>query len=606
MINLNSKLTKAGLTALLLALTLAVPAQAAVNSRLASADANTSSAPTQSEFSDWGISQFNSDLNIQPDSKIDVTETITADFTNAFSKHGLLRYIPVSYQDRNYQRMNIRFTLVSVTDEKGTPYEVATTPDGDNIDLKIGSADVEVTGQIKTYVIKYQLQRGINTFPDHDELFWNSTGNGWEVPISHSITTITIPNGANKEALKAICYTGSGYSTAQDCDSEIVDSHTFRFTTKHALGPEQGISVAASFPKGLVTFPNPSIYILWFIEDNWGYLIPLLVLLYCFYSWNKNGRDPKATHPTIMPEYEAPDGLSPAEIGTLLDDKVDTQDITSGIIDLATRGYLKIIEKKEKKFLGEKVTYTLERNTKMTDKDLKPFEQKIYQALFEGDADSVELDDLKYKFYSSIPDIQTSIYEKLVTDKYYASNPDKVRQKYLGIGSFILFFTIFFLPVFLIDWNLSVFIGLALCGIIIIVFSFIMPKKTQKGVDTYIHILGLEEFIKTAEKDRLKFYEKENIFEKILPYAIALGIADKWAKACEGLMVTAPSWYSSSDPNMMTHFNTYYFLNSLNSFNGSLSTNLTSSPRSSSSGGGSGFSGGFSGGGFGGGGGGSW
>jgi uncharacterized membrane protein len=603
MTKLQNKVIQAGLTALL-ALVLAAPTQA-LSPRLLTVSADVTPQSSIGKFSDWGISQFNSDLKIQPDSAIDVTETITADFTNAFSKHGLLRYIPVSYQDRNYQRMNIRFTLISVTDEKGTPYEVVTSPDGDNIDLKIGSADVDVSGQIKTYVIKYQLQRGINAFSDHDELFWNTTGNGWAVPISQSTTTITIPDGAKKENLKAICYTGVGYSTAQNCDSEIVDSHTFRFTTKSALGPSEGISVAASFPKGLVTFPGYSTYILWFFEDNWGYLLPLLVLLYCFYSWNKNGRDPKATHPTIMPEYEAPDKLSPAEAGTLLDDRVDTQDITSCIIDLATRGYLKIIEKKEKKFLGEKTTYTLERNTEKSDTDLKSFEQKIYRALFESNADSVELDDLKYKFYKNIPDIQKSIYEKLVTEKYYASNPDSIRKKYLGFGVFLIFFTFFFLMIF-IEGFISLFIGLILSGIIIAAFSQIMPKKTQKGVDTYIHILGLEEFIKTAEKDRLKFYEKENIFEKILPYAIALGIADKWAKACEGLMTTAPSWYSSSDPNMMTHFNTYYFLNSLNSFNSSLGTTLNSSPRSSSAGGGSGFSGGFSGGGFGGGGGGSW
>jgi len=240
------------------------------------------------------------------------------------------------------------------------------------------------------------------------------------------------------------------------------------------------------------------------------------------------------------------------------------------------------------------------------DSALKPFERKIYNGIFEFDASSVSLDDLKYKFYKNIPDIQKSIYEKLVTDKYYSSNPDTIRKQYLGVGSFIVFMTFFFLSGFLIDTNLALFFGILISGFIIIAFSFIMPKKTQKGVDTYIHILGLEEFIKTAEKDRLKFYEKENIFEKILPYAIALGIADKWAKACEGIMSTAPSWYSSSDPNMMNHFNTYYFLNSLNSFNNTLGSNMTSSPRSSSSGGGSGFSGGFSGGGFGGGGGGSW
>lgn len=122
-----------------------------------------------------------------------------------------------------------------------------------------------------------------------------------------------------------------------------------------------------------------------------------------------------------------------------------------------------------------------------------------------------------------------------------------------------------------------------------------------------IRILGVEEFIKTAEKDRMKFYEDQNIFEKMLPYAIALGLADKWAKACEDIYNSKPDWYQSSDPNFIRSFNAWNFLHAINSFNNTMSSNMTASPRSAASGGSSGFGGGgFSGGGFGGGGGSSW
>ena len=169
----------------------------------------------------------------------------------------------------------------------------------------------------------------------------------------------------------------------------------------------------------------------------------------------------------------------------------------------------------------------------------------------------------------------------------------------------MVFLILFVLAPFLFNWSISLFFGLLISSLIIMGFSVIMPKKTQRGVDTYIHILGLEEFIKTAETDRLKFYEKENIFEKILPYAIALGLADKWAKACEGLTSEPPSWYTGASWN---HFSTHNLLYSLNRFNHNLGSTLSSAPRSSASHGSSGFSsgGGFSGGGFGGGGGGSW
>ena len=563
----------------------------------------------------WGIRDFHADIQINQDSSIDVTERIVADFTAASDRRGIIRHIPIKYQDRYKQNLDLRFNLISVTDENGQPHETSTSWTGDSVSLRIGSPEIYVDGQVKTYIIKYQLARGLNRFEDHDELYWNVTGNGWDTAIAGSSATVRLPRTSNTTDLKAICYTGAGYSTEQDCQADVADGQTYRFTSNHLLPPYSGLTIAVSFPKDLVEFPGLTTYLQWFLTDNWGYFIPLLVFLYLYYHWHKHGRDPAASRSTIVPLYEAPDNLRPAEIGTLIDDKVDMPDITSTIIDLATRGYLKIIEKKEKGMLwGENVSYTLEKTTPAqkqsshanTDQPLQDFETKIYQAVF-GSDNSVSLDSLKYKFYKDIPGIKTSIYETLVKKKYYVSNPDKARETYMGCGGALSFVTLFFLG-FLIEYSLSIFLGLIISGILIFVFGFFMPKKTQLGADTRIQVLGLEEFLRTAEKDRMKFYEDQNIFEKMLPYAIALGLADKWARACEGLAKEQPDWYQSGDKGLRTSFNSLYFLNALNSFNSTISSNMTAAPRSSASGGSSGFSsgGGFSGGGFGGGGGSSW
>lgn len=563
------------------------------------------------DFSDynlygWGIQDFHADITINQDSSFVVTETIIADFTQAEDRHGIRRFIPINYKDAYNQNLSLRFTLLGVTDENGNMVETETTYSGDNINLRLGSADVYVDGKVKTYKIQYKLDRGLNQFGDHDELYWNVTGNGWDTAIVKASATVKLPNNANPDDLKAICYTGYGYSKEQDCEAKVVDGQTYQFRSNSLLPSNAGLTIVVAFPKGMINYPNQVTYLLWFLADNWGYLLPFLTFLFIYYRWHKYGRDPKATHPTIMPEYEAPDNLRPAEIGTLLDDRVDMQDITSTIIDLATRGHLKIIETAKKNLVWTNYEYELEQTPDKNPKDvLNEFENKIYQGIFEGQT-KIHLDDLKYKFYKVIPDIQSSIYKSLVSKSYYSENPDKVRNTYFSIGGIGFFVTLFFLG-FLIDINLSLFIGILISFAIIFAFASIMPKKTQKGVDTHIHVLGLEEFIKTAEKDRLKFYEKENIFEKILPYAIALGLADKWAKACEGLFKQAPDWYQSSNPNLINNFNTYYFLNTLNSFNTTLASNMQSAPRSSAAGGSSGFGGGgFSGGGFGGGGGSSW
>jgi uncharacterized membrane protein len=556
----------------------------------------------------WGIQNFHSDIEIHQNSSFTVTETIQADFTDALSRHGIIRYIPIQYQDKYKQNLSLRFSLLSVEDATGQEYETSVNYPGKDVSLRIGSANTYVDGEIKTYVIKYKLERGVNRFDDHDELFWNVTGNGWDTAISNASATVHLPSEVDSDLLKAICYTGYGYSTESDCQAIVKDGKTLEFATNNLLPANAGLTFAVAFPKKVVSYPSILTYLNWFFVDNWGYLLPLLVLIYLLYQWNKHGRDPEALHSTVMPEYEPPDNLRPAEIGTLIDDSVDMHDITSTIIDLATRGYLNIIEKKEKKALwGENTTYSLEKITPKDKKEqLQGFEQKIYDAIF-GTKNKIELEDLKYKFYKEIPKIKTSLYETLVEKKYYAANPEKARDSYIGLGGGLFFISFFFLG-FLIDINVPLFLGLILSSGLIFAFGFIMPKKTQLGADTRIHILGLEEFIKTAEKDRMKFYEDQNIFEKLLPYAIALGIADKWAKACEGLAKGSPDWYQSGDPNFANNFNTFYFLNSLNNFNSSMSSNMAASPRSSASSGSSGFSsgGGFSGGGFGGGGGSSW
>ena len=561
---------------------------------------------TNYNLNGWGIQNFHSDIVINQDSSFTVTEKITADFTRADNRHGIKRFIPIRYKDAYNQNLNLRFSLISVKDENNKDIETETTYSGNDVTLKIGSANVYVDGKIKTYQLTYQLDRGLNQFTDHDELYWNVTGNGFDTAIVNASSTVTLPKLSDQKKLKAICYTGSGYSKEQDCQAKVIDGKTYQFKNNSLLPTNAGLTISVAFPKGLITYPDLATYIKWFLTDNWGYLLPLITFILMFYRWYTHGRDPKALRNTIVPVYEAPDNLKPAEIGTLLDDRVDMQDITSTIIDLATRGYLKIIETEKKNLVWTNYEYQLEKTIPQKPTDtLKDFESLIYESLF-GEKEKINLEDLKYKFYKDIPKIKKAIYKNLVDKKYYSEDPDHVRGIYLSIG-FIGGLLCFMFLTPLIDINLPLFIGLLASFTIIFAFANIMPKKNQKGVDTHIHILGLEEFIKTAETDRLKFYEKENIFEKMLPYAIALGIADKWAKACEGIFKQAPDWYQSNNPNMISHFNTYNFLNTLNSFNNTMSTNMQAAPRSSASGGSSGFGGGgFSGGGFGGGGGSSW
>jgi uncharacterized membrane protein len=128
-----------------------------------------------------------------------------------------------------------------------------------------------------------------------------------------------------------------------------------------------------------------------------------------------------------------------------------------------------------------------------------------------------------------------------------------------------------------------------------------MTAKSKKGVLSYEYLLGLKDYLKIAEKDRLRFHnapeKKPEVFEQLLPYAMVFGVEELWAKEFEGIYINPPDWYQG---NKNSTFNVVAFGHEMVLFNNLATTSFSSSPSSGSGGGGS------SGGGGGGGGGGSW
>lgn len=553
----------------------------------------------------WDIPNFDVQIKVQNDGKLLVTETITADFSREESR-GILRPIPIYYRDDFGNNLKLRLKIVSIQNEKGLPWKYEETRDGEYLRLKVGDPNIYLK-EPATYVITYEVERAILFFDDHDEIYWSATGTESEVPTLKATATVTFPDTVKKEDLRATCYTGSFGSTQQDC-SYTITGNTISYQANSELSAYEGLTIAAKFPKNVVQQPSVLQSVAWFLIDNWGYGIPILTFGIIYYLWHSRGRDPATNRDTIMPIYKAPEDLSPAEAGVIIDERVDMRDISSTIIDLAVRGYLKIIETKSKVLFFNKTDYTFEKlKNYLVDTTLKKHEKNVLDAIFNGGM-TRNLSDLKNEFYRDLPRIKDAIYDETVRKKYFSHSPEKTRELYRTIGIVMIGASLFGIGFFL-EISISIAIGLAISGLIVLIFSKFMPAKTKKGVEKYYEVKGLEEFIKTAEKDRLKFQEQENIFEKLLPYAMAFDIAEKWSKAFEGILKTPPSWYQSSDPGFLTGFTTYHFLSNLNSLSSSMNSTFQSSPRGSGMGawgGGSGFSGGFSGGGFGGGGVGRW
>jgi uncharacterized membrane protein len=338
-----------------------------------------------------------------------------------------------------------------------------------------------------------------------------------------------------------------------------------------------------------------------------GVLLLPLGTFKIYQLWKNKGRD-QIDKKIIVPEYSPPDEIRPYLLGSLKDEMVDIQDITSSIIDLAYRGYIKIKEFGAKEVLGiklKKADFELIKQKEFN--DLSEPEKELMDAVF-GTKERTTTNDLKNKFYTRLPGIKKKIYEELVSAKYFDEKPDSVRTKYLGIGFLMIIVAV---GLVIVSTILPIFIGMAITmcilGIIILFLSKHMPSKTELGSKVFHKVLGFKMYMETAEKYRVQNLTPET-FEKFLPYAIVFGIEKQWAEKFKDIYKGKPDWYEGD----ISTFNTIYLVNSLSNFNTTTASAMTVSPSSSGTAsgggwsGGGGFSGGFSGGGGGGGGGGAW
>jgi uncharacterized membrane protein YgcG len=541
------------------------------------------------------IDTFDARIQIRTDSKIDVVEKILYDFGEA-SRHGIFRNIPIQYKARG-GNFNLRISDIAVDDGQGNAYSYTTSYPGDIIEIKIGDPDVLITGKY-LYVIHYTIGRALNFFTDHDELYWNATGDKWQADIIASSATVYLPQGASGQPTQTECFVGIAGSQTPCAGKSLASDGGASFTAR-ALPMGEGLTIVVGFPKGIVNPPTFFQETVDRIVDNWVLGVPLLVLIFMFIQWFRYGRDAKGTG-IIIAQYEAPDGLTPIEVGALIDEKVGKKDVAGEIISLAVRGYLKITRLEDKGILFNSTDYSLQKLKPTT--DLADFDQELFSFLFsEGGGDVVRVSAFKQSKDTSKPRhyklMQSQILSGLTEKGYFRKNPETVRAVYLIAGMIV-----FFLSLFLQISTIYAMVAGIMSGIIILLFSNFMPAKIKKGTLAQEHILGLKLYLSVAEKDRIAFHnapeKNPERFESLLPYAMVLGVEKEWAKQFEGMNMGERAWYGDSTG---AGFNPVLFVASSHSFASSFSSTITAASGSSGLGGGGG-----AGGGGGGGGGGSW
>lgn len=547
------------------------------------------------------IRDFDTTVRLAPATEFEVEERIVWDF-GSDRRHGIIRRIPVRYDRGRAADWRVRVDVESVTDGQGNPLRFGSREGGGYVELKIGDPDSWVTGE-REYRIRYRVARGLLYFEDHDELYWNATGTEWEVPIESASTTVELPAGASGEGLRTACFAGPRGSSLADCSAE-VSGDAVRFAANDTLAPGSGLTVVVGLRKGVLPQPSAAEQALDRASDyvSAWLLLPLLAFVVLHRLWRTQGRDPAGAD-AIPVRYEPPAGLAPAEVGTVLDERADPADVTATILDLAVRGALRIEEEESKRFL-----FLTNRDYKLvrTGQDVatKPFERKLLDALFTGRGNEVRVSDLREKFYKHVPGIQSALYAGLSggPDACFPSSPEAIRKRWrmiailtLGLAGLVL----------MAEQSVVAIGSVAATGLLVLAYGQAMPRRTRKGRRARDEILGFQEFVRRVDADRLERSggRTADRFERVLPYAVVLGVADRWAEAFEGIYVTPPSWYRSDSPGVT--FSTDRFVSDLGRSLSTMGQAITSQPASRGSGS-SGFSGGSSGGGFGGGGGSSW
>jgi uncharacterized membrane protein len=541
------------------------------------------------------IQSFDAAIEINQDGSIVVEEVIVPRFSGSWN--GIFRTIPVQYRTPQGLNYTLRLEVQSVTDDEGRELKYENSRERHYRKLKIwvpGAADAT-----KTVKLRYRVANALRFFDEHDELYWNVTGDEWEVPIEAAAVVVRLPEGVS--GIRATAFRGAYGSTEQSA-VRIVENDV-SVTATSGLGMREGLTLVVGWNPGIVHRPTAVEKTADLVYSNLPLAIPPIIFFLMWRLWHARGRDPELA--PIATQYEPPAQMTPAELGTLIDGKPDMRDITASIVDLAVRGYLHITETKDDHLFG---LYSTKDYTFVVKKprsewtSLKAHERDLLDAMF-GSVDSVALSHLKNKFYKHLPGLKHELYGMLVNGGYYTGRPDRVRLAYT-VGGVLLGFLLAVLGAILMTGlgmqPASAIVAGILSGIVVVVFGWFMPSRTVRGTRELEKVLGFQEFLSRVEGERLeRMVKTPEMFEKFLPYAMALGVEDDWAKAFEGIYTTPPNWYTG--PGGVHTFRPSTFASNLGVMSTAAASTMASAPRSS---GGSGFSGGSSGGGFGGGGGG--
>ncbi|OJU69741.1 MAG: hypothetical protein BGO05_08575 [Rhizobiales bacterium 63-7] len=612
------------------------------------------------------IAAFDQQIVLSRDGTMTVTETIDANGEGRDIKRGIFRDFPLTMVDAKGRKQTVDFDLRSV-ERDGNKEDDHTESISGGIRIYIGNKDVILPPGMHRYRLTYTTGRQIRYFADHDELYWNVTGNGWLFPINAVSASLTLPEGA--KVLDTIYFTGPLGATGKDATAKASGNHVDVSTTR-PLGAGEGLTFAVSLPKGVIDPPSAAQNAAWALRDSMAYVFGLggfaAVFLYYLWSWVKVGRDPSAG--VMVPRWDAPDGISPALVNY-----IDNKGFSGGgwtafsatAINLAVRGYVVLED-----LTG---SVSIRRTEKPVTEKLETGEKRLLDTVPSPGA-TLKIDKANGARIKTVGETFRAAIEKEHRGEYYRANIGYIvlgaalslaaiaGVVFLGglsdtamamlVGGVVVAVVIGWISLSLISGTrkmnslvarifliivaaVLMFFGAGILlaiaagayvelgdpheylpvygvggiALLNILYFFIMGAPTPLGRRMMDGIDGLRQYLTLAEKDRMNMAGAPAMspqhFETLLPYAVALGVEKPWSEAFETWLKTAAAGAVAYSPVWYagSHGNIGERIGGFSSSMASTIRSTLPAPQSSSS---SGFSGGSSGGGGGGGGGGGW
>ncbi len=565
------------------------------------------------------IISFHDSVIVSADSTLTVTETITAQSEGLKIRRGIYRDFPTQYLDRYGNHITVGFKVTRVSrDDLPEDFHVEKQNNGTRV--YIGKNNRPLPPGKHTYTLRYETDRQIGFFKDHDELYWNVTGNGWEFPIDEAVGEIILPPGTSEKVMETSAFTGP--SGAKGAAYQVSKSPlgTIIFKTTLPLREREGLTIVVTWPKGFVKEPDFWFKFRAFVRDNPavvnGFWALIFILFYYVLAWIQVGRDPKPD--SIMPRYEPPKGLSPAGAGFITRMGYDHKDLTACLVNLAVKGHLTL-----KEVDGD---YTLTR-TRAAGLDLSAEETAVFKTLLPGSISEIALDQKNYAeieiAISKIKDSLKSQHESLYFINnlgYFLAGAGLSFAAALWVGnSFSIEFVndqILIMGLCLIIWGIAVshmifqiyyqarnavfkngikaafnFVSLFLTASLLLfiggyflkilsnfslgyaafilllsfsnyLFYHLLKAPTLAGRKILDQIEGFKMFLEATEEDKFARLNPSGrtpeLFEKYLPFAIALGIERAWAGQFTEIFSLAsasagrpyhPGWYTGRSWN---------------------------------------------------------